>query len=276
MAGVKLASFEDTPIRDRSKATKAPVTPTIERIKRELMTTLDTQLQEVAGQINSTLKSMIDSLPTEPEPRAKVSASSPATGESTDLRGKKPAMLTAKNLGIPMWIPESVDIATHIDRIRRMKQEAKQYGATDHRLCRILMQSLPVTYEYVERFIEDDLKGNFDQFASEVERVLGDKTRSQMSKLISAQRKPGEDVLEYFTRLCLLYESANNLSNTQWQHQPQHTSAIYTKLVNSLHEDAKAEFIRRTDTKFESNELTLHGMKKDLLEIKNCRVPKSG
>ena len=117
MAGVKLASFEDTPIRDRSKATKAPVTPTIERIKRELMTTLDTQLQEVAGQINSTLKSMIDSLPTEPEPRAKASASSLATGESTDLRGKKPAMVTAKNLGIPMWIPESVDIATHIDRI---------------------------------------------------------------------------------------------------------------------------------------------------------------
>ena len=63
-------------------------------------------------------------------------------------------ILTPQKMGIQ---PELCDIATHIDRLRRIASEARQMVVTDRGLC-YYHKSLPQQYEYVEEFVKEETK----------------------------------------------------------------------------------------------------------------------
>ena len=42
-------------------------------------------------------------------------------------------------MGISVWNPEMADISTHIDRVRRISDEARQMGVNEKGLCQLLM-----------------------------------------------------------------------------------------------------------------------------------------
>ena len=148
-----------------------------------------------------------------------------------------------------------------------MAPEARQLGVTEAGLIRLLMQSMPQDYVYVEDFVAKECRSNFDAFARDLEFVCGDKSRSQMSSFFNAHRKKGENLLSYFSRLKNLYSTSKQLRGEIWQSDPSHTASIYTKMYDSMYPEIQSMLQQKTDTSFEAGTLTLEKLKEVIVEI---------
>ena len=174
---------------------------------------------------------------------------------------------TPKRFGLIEWDPSSIDLSLHIDSVRRAVDEAREMGASEQQLIRLLVRSMPAKYAFMEHYISGEDRQTYEAFERELVKALGEKIQTQMSDFIGAQRRPGELILSYFFRLTMLYKSTNNFRDDEWQNEPTHTAAVYTKLYNALYPAAQAELARRVDTKLENHELTVKELKKELTEV---------
>ena len=154
-----------------------------------------------------------------------------------------------------------------MESVDRAAMEARELGASDNQLIRLLMRSLPDKYNFMEYFVSEDKRSTYETFREELYKVLGNKIQNQMSSFITSQRRPGEHVLLFFFRIIMLYKSANNLKGDGWQNDPAHTCSVYSKLHDSLYPEGRAELIRRVDADLENNKLTITKLKKELTEV---------
>ena len=129
------------------------------------------------------------------------------------------------------------------------------------------MRSLPESYDYLESFVDDSKKVDHETFADEIIRILGAKNTQNMNEFFKAQRKSGESVLSYFSRILMLYKTSNNFKDDNWQKEFGHVSAIYAKIFSSCYLEQQNELSRKTETSLESGELTLDDLKSVLVSI---------
>ena len=169
--------------------------------------------------------------------------------------------------GLTIWNPSTSDISSYMERVLKACKEAKEIGAQEHQLIRLIMRSLPDRFEFVEGFVDKDKKSDHTEFAKEVVRILGAKTQRQMHDFITAQRKPGESILSYFSRILMLYKSSNNLTDDTWQSEKAHTSAIYTKIYDACYNSQKSELIRLADSDLEKGTLDIIKLKELLISV---------
>ena len=180
---------------------------------------------------------------------------------------KKPYIFKPSNFGLTLWNPATTDINQYMDRVFRACKEAKQLGAQEHQLIRLIMRTLPDQFEFVESFISDTNKGDHKKFGAEVVRILGAKSQKKMHEFIKTQRKQGESILAYFSRIVMLYRSSNNINDSNWEQNTAHTGSIYAKIYDACYSEQRNELIRLADTELEKGTLTITKLKEILIDV---------
>ena len=185
--------------------------------------------------------------------------------ESNGLR--RAYIYKPSTFGLTVWNPVTTDIGAYMQRVVKACSEAKDLGAKEPQLIRLIMRTLPDEYEFVEAFVETDSKNDHEKFAKEVVRILGAKTQRKMHDFITSQRKAGESILSYFARIVMLYKSSNNITDSAWEKSQAHTSAVYTKIYDACYQNQKAELIRLADQDLEKGTLDISKLKEILINV---------
>ena len=185
--------------------------------------------------------------------------------ESNGLR--RAYIYKPSTFGLTVWNPVTTDIGSYMQRVVKACSEAKDLGAKEPQLIRLIMRTLPDEYEFVEAFVETDSKNDHEKFAKEVVRILGAKTQRKMHDFITSQRKAGESILSYFARIVMLYKSSNNITDSAWEKSQAHTSAVYTKIYDACYQNQKAELIRLADHDLEKGTLDISKLKEILINV---------
>ena len=179
-------------------------------------------------------------------------------------------IITPKQMGITDWNSAQTPIQTHINKIRRISTELLKMGVSQNGMCRFLIQSLGSNFSYIEDFIDPGLYNNFSRFCEEVQNTLGEKSLTQMSSFLTAQRKKGENLLLYFSRILNLYSQSKNWQGSQtiqWQYDPSHTPYIYTKIFDACYPEHQMILQAKLDEYLEQGTLTLQRLKGCILDI---------
>ena len=148
-------------------------------------------------------------------------------------------------------------------------------GASTTSVRRMILNSLGPKCDHVENFIEDPESMTLAKFAEAIGRILGKKSSVQMQSFLTAQRRSGEDLLAYFTRLHMLYRSSNKLTEqTGWEQDATHSMSFYSKIYDACYQAQKTELIRKTEVHLEKGDLTLPKLKGILVEVNKIDASK--
>ena len=222
--------------------------------------------------------------------RLELPKPSQLTGEfeedsATDLRStvttqtrqqtRRPIICKPANFGLNTWNPLTTDIYVHLDKALKAGREALNVGATETSVRRMILNSLGSNCDHVENFIENAESMTLEKFAESIGSILGKKSSVQMQSFLTAQRRSGEDLLAYFTRLHMLYRSSNKLTeNKDWEQDATHSMSFYSKIFDACYQAQKTELIRKTEELLEKGNLTLPRLKSVLVEVNKIDASK--
>ena len=194
--------------------------------------------------------------------------SSPQIRTKVNSTSRRPIICKPANFGLNTWNPDTTDIYVHLDKAVKAGKEALNVGATDTSVRRMILNSLGSNCDHVENFIEGADEMSLEKFAESIGKVLGKKSSVQMQSFLTAQRRSGEDLLAYYTRLHMLYRSSNKLTeNKDWENDATHSLSFYSKLFDACYQAQKTELIRKTEELLEKGNLTLPRLKGILVEV---------
>lgn len=181
---------------------------------------------------------------------------------------RRPIICKPANFGLNTWNPDTTDIYVHLDKAVKAGKEALNVGATETSVRRMILNSLGTNCDHVENFIEDADSMSLEKFAESIGKILGKKSSVQMQSFLTAQRRSGEDLLAYYTRLHMLYRSSNKLTeNKNWENDATHSMSFYSKIFDACYQAQKTELIRKTEEHLEQGNLTLPKLKGILVEV---------
>ena len=179
------------------------------------------------------------------------------------------------NFGLNTWNPLTTDIYVHLDKALKAGREALNVGATHTSVTRMILNSLGSNCDHVENFIEGADQMSLEKFSEAIGKILGKKSSVQMQSFLTAQRRSGEDLLAYFTRLQMLYRSSNKLTeNSGWEEDPTHAMSFYSKIYDACYQAQKTELIRKTEELLEKGNLTLPKLKGILIDVNKIDTAK--
>ena len=180
----------------------------------------------------------------------------------------RPVICKPANFGLNTWNPLTTDIYVHLDKALKAGREALNIGATHTSVTRMILNSLGSNCDHVENFIEGIDRMSLEKFAEAIGKILGKKSSVQMQSFLTAQRRSGEDLLAYFTRLQMLYRSSNKLTESfGWEEDPTHSMSFYSKIYDACYQAQKTELIRKTEEHLEKGNLTLPKLKSILIDV---------
>ena len=189
---------------------------------------------------------------------------------------RKPIICKPANFGLNTWNPLTTDIYVHLDKAVKAGREALNVGATDTSVRRMILNSLGPKCDHVESFIENSETMTLEKFAESIGTILGKKSSVQMQSFLTAQRRSGEDLLAYFTRLHMLYRSSNKLTeNKDWEQDATHSMSFYSKIFDACYQAQKTELIRKTEELLEKGNLTLPKLKSVLVDVNKIDATKT-
>ena len=187
----------------------------------------------------------------------------------------RPVICKPANFGLNTWNPLTTDIYVHLDKALKAGREALNVGATHTSVTRMILNSLGSNCDHIENFIEDADKMSLEKFSEAIGKILGKKSSVQMQSFLTAQRRSGEDLLAYFTRLQMLYRSSNKLAeNSGWEEDPTHSMSFYSKIYDACYQTQKTELIRKTEELLEKGNLTLPKLKGILIDVNKIDMSK--
>ena len=191
------------------------------------------------------------------------------------VRSTRPIICKPANFGLNTWNPITTDIYVHLDKALKAGREALNIGATHSSVTRMILNSLGSNCDHVENFIEGIDQMTLEKFAEAIGKILGKKSSVQMQSFLTAQRRSGEDLLAYFTRLQMLYRSSNKLTeNFGWEEDPTHSMSFYSKIYDACYQTQKTELIRKTEELLEKGNLTLPKLKSILIDVNKIDASK--
>ena len=194
---------------------------------------------------------------------------------NTHRPNQRPIICKPANFGLNTWNPLTTDIYVHLDKALKAGREALNVGATTTSVRRMILNSLGPKCDHVENFIEDAESMTLAKFAEAIGTILGKKSSVQMQSFLTAQRRSGEDLLAYFTRLHMLYRSSNKLTEqTDWEQDATHSMSFYSKIYDACYQAQKTELIRKTEVHLEKGDLTLPKLKGILVEVNKIDASK--
>ena len=216
---------------------------------------------------------------TSPNNRFTQSGQSPAQTQTpfnlNQRPNQRPIICKPANFGLNTWNPLTTDIYVHLDKALKAGREALNVGATTTSVRRMILNSLGPKCDHVENFIENPDTMTLAKFAEAIGKILGKKSSVQMQSFLTAQRRSGEDLLAYFTRLHMLYRSSNKLTDyTGWEEDPTHSMSFYSKIFDACYQAQKTELIRKTEELLEKGDLTLPKLKGILVEVNKIDASK--
>ena len=187
----------------------------------------------------------------------------------------RPVICKPANFGLNTWNPLTTDIYVHLDKALKAGREALNVGATHTSVTRMILNSLGSNCDHVENFIEGADQMSLEKFSEAIGKILGKKSSVQMQSFLTAQRRSGEDLLAYFTRLQMLYRSSNKLTeNSGWEEDPTHAMSFYSKIYDACYQAQKTELIRKTEELLEKGNLTLPKLKGILIDVNKIDTSK--
>ena len=187
----------------------------------------------------------------------------------------RPVICKPANFGLNTWNPLTTDIYVHLDKAVKAGREALNVGATHTSVTRMILNSLGSNCDHVENFIEGADQMSLEKFSEAIGKILGKKSSVQMQSFLTAQRRSGEDLLAYFTRLQMLYRSSNKLTeNSGWEEDPTHAMSFYSKIYDACYQAQKTELIRKTEELLEKGNLTLPKLKGVLIDVNKIDTSK--
>ena len=187
----------------------------------------------------------------------------------------RPVICKPANFGLNTWNPLTTDIYVHLDKALKAGREALNVGATHTSVTRMILNSLGSNCDHVENFIEGADQMSLEKFSEAIGKILGKKSSVQMQSFLTAQRRSGEDLLAYFTRLQMLYRSSNKLTeNSGWEEDPTHAMSFYSKIYDACYQAQKTELIRKTEELLEKGNLTLPKLKGVLIDVNKIDTSK--
>ena len=191
------------------------------------------------------------------------------------IRSTRPIICKPANFGLNTWNPLTTDIYVHLDKALKAGREALNIGATHSSVTRMILNSLGSNCDHVENFIEGIDQMTLEKFAEAIGKILGKKSSVQMQSFLTAQRRSGEDLLAYFTRLQMLYRSSNKLTESfGWEEDPTHSMSFYSKIYDACYQTQKTELIRKTEELLEKGNLTLPKLKSILIDVNKIDASK--
>ena len=199
----------------------------------------------------------------------------PTTQTPTQRTNQRPIICKPANFGLNTWNPLTTDIYVHLDKAIKARREALNVGASSTSARRMILNSLGPKCDHVENFIEGAENMTLPKFAEAIGKILGKKSSVQMQSFLTAQRRSGEDLLAYFTRLHMLYRSSNKLTEyTGWEEDPTHSMSFYSKIFDACYQAQKTELIRKTEELLEKGDLTLPKLKCILVDVNKIDASK--
>ena len=187
----------------------------------------------------------------------------------------RPVICKPANFGLNTWNPLTTDIYVHLDKALKAGREALNVGATHTSVTRMILNSLGSNCDHVENFIEGADQMSLEKFSEAIGKILGKKSSVQMQSFLTAQRRSGEDLLAYFTRLQMLYRSSNKLTESSgWEEDPTHAMSFYSKIYDACYQAQKTELIRKTEELLEKGNLTLPKLKGILVDVNKIDTSK--
>ena len=172
-----------------------------------------------------------------------------------------------KDFGLTQWNPDESDITTHLDVVSQCVAEARLIGATESNLIRLLMRTMPESYKFLSEFIDSSKQTTYEHFSAEIARILSKRAPVKMATFLTATRKTGEHLLQFFFRITNLYKSSNGLTDNNWRKDPSHAVAVLAKIFESLDENSKTELTRRLEPHIEKGNITIEKIKRHLVEV---------
>ena len=172
---------------------------------------------------------------------------------------------TLKMLNIQKFNPERSDIITHVERVTKILEEADV--RPESQKIRLLVASFPEQYDHMERAVSASSRNSYRRFSKELVKIMGSKVRIASHRFMDCHRQRGEDVLQFFFRVCSLYKSSKGLMGDEWQNNPVHASQIYSKLHQSLYQSEQIVLERELDRHVERGTLTVARLTMVLIEI---------
>ena len=213
---------------------------------------------------------VMDGLADEPEPTVRVETGDPQPGNRLENAKKlmgKPWLLQPKHFGLQVWNPDHTSITEHLDAVQMCIAEARELGASEANLIRLLMKTLPESFGYMNRFIPKNSQKKYEDFANEVAAALEVRQEQQMGEFFTTTRKSGESILAYFQRVLTLYKASNGLTGDEWMEDKSHVTAVYAKLNASLYRDIRDELRRRVEADIAKKTLTINKLKRHMVDL---------
>ena len=208
-------------------------------------------------------------------PQTETPTRSTTTPLRTQVKSTRPIICKPANFGLNTWNPLTTDIYVHLDKALKAGREALNIGATHSSVTRMILNSLGSNCDHVENFIEGMDQMSLEKFAETIGKILGKKSSVQMQSFLTAQRRSGEDLLAYFTRLQMLYRSSNKLTESfGWEEDPTHSMSFYSKIYDACYQAQKTELIRKTEELLEKGNLTLPKLKSILIDVNKIDASK--
>ena len=175
---------------------------------------------------------------------------------------------TPSRFGLNIWDPNRDNLSMHLETVDRYAKQARNLGYSENNIIfHLLLGSLPPKLSYVEHFIPDHKKERYSDCRQEILKILGEKQISLISDFNAAHRIAGEDILEYFFRITILYKDSHNINDPRWTYQTQYTAPIYQKIHETLYNEQKAIMTMKLESSLDAGTLTIEKLKEEIIEL---------
>ena len=118
--------------------------------------------------------------------------------------GKGNATVPSK-YGMRTWNPVTSNIFAHLQSCKIGIAQAQDQKVSDSQIMNLVLMTLPAEYQYISDFMEDTDKTSLDTFLAKIVELIQGSKQEQLSVFLREHRKPGENILGYFSRISALY-----------------------------------------------------------------------
>ena len=166
---------------------------------------------------------------------------------------------------MPIWNEVDISFLEHLMICERGMKYAEQKQLSLAEQQNLLLQTLPLDYQYVAAFVDDASKVSMAKFTSKLMELIMGTNWEQSSWILNASRRSGEKILSYFLRLMGMYQFCTSKSEADLENDQWFCMMLFQKILDTLPLGAKAEFQRDCEMSMENGHLKFPDLKKKII-----------
>ena len=152
---------------------------------------------------------------------------------NNEEKGKVNATVPSK-YGMRTWNPVTSNIFAHLQSCKIGIAQAQDQKVSDSQIMNLVLMTLPAEYQYISDFMEDSDKASLDTFLAKIIELIQGSKQEQLSVFLREHRKPGENILGYFSRISALYRHSSGKKDADLENDKFGVQLIYQKTFEGM------------------------------------------